>query len=64
MPWVPELKQCHYWLHGPKNSGKTTRTITAWKAAGCRLFMGPYNNDWAGFMPDWHDMVVFDEFKG
>lgn len=26
--------------------------------------MGPYNNDWTGFNPDYHDVIVFDEYKG
>lgn len=30
----------------------------------CRAYMGPYNNDWTGFNPEYHDVIVFDEYKG
>jgi hypothetical protein len=29
-----------------------------------RCFFVPYNNDWIGFDPDFHDVVVMDEYEG
>lgn len=56
-------KQCHLWIYGATNTGKSTWWKNK-KKEGLRVFMGPYNNDWNGFNPDSYDAIVFDGFKG
>lgn len=29
-----------------------------------RAYHAPYNGDWVGFNPEYHDVILFDEFKG
>lgn len=58
----PENKRCHYWIYGASNTGKSTLLAKVMKT--CRAYQGPYNGDWVGFNPSYHDVIVFDEFKG
>jgi hypothetical protein len=56
-------KQCHLWYYGERNTGKTYM-VEQLMAAGIRCYQGPYNNDWTGFDPEYHQVVFFDEFRG
>lgn len=56
-------KQCHLWYYGERNTGKTYM-IEQLIETGIRCYQGPYNNDWTGFDPEYHQVVFFDEFRG
>lgn len=56
-------KQCHLWFHGERNTGKTYM-IEKLMETGVRCYQGPYNNDWSGFDPEYHQVVFFDEYRG
>jgi len=62
-PFHPEEKQCHYWIHGEPNTGKST-ILSSWMKNGAKVFFGPYNNDWFGFNSKLHEIVVFDAYRG
>lgn len=58
----PTVKCRHKWIYGPPNTGKSTMLGEIMRT--CRAYLGPYNNDWTGFNPDYHDVIVFDEYHG
>lgn len=48
-------------IYGPPNTGKTT-LLNQWDSNFC--FQAPDNNDWSGFEPKFHKVIIFDEFHG
>jgi predicted AAA+ superfamily ATPase len=56
-------KKTHMWIRGPPNSGKSY-FIEQLIEKGIRCYQAPYNNDWTGFDPAYHQVVYADEFKG
>lgn len=61
--YKPDIKKCHLWLTGPPNCGKTF-FVEELIRLGVRCYQAPYNNDWTGFDPTYHEVVYCDEFKG
>ena len=48
------------WLYGDVNSGKSSYINKMEEERGARIYRAPYNNDWIGFEPAYHNFIVFD----
>jgi hypothetical protein len=51
------------WIYGPASSGKTYH-IEQLIDYGIKTYQMPYNDDWTGFDPTFHEIVYADEFIG
>lgn len=48
------------YIWGPPSTGKTSIFLPL----GPRVYWAPSNNDWNGLRPDFHHLILFDEFRG
>lgn len=56
-----KFKSPKLYIWGPPNTGKTS-LLTQYDERF--IFNAPDNNDWTGFDPQFHKLIVFDEFHG
>ncbi len=55
-----KFKTPSLYIWGPPDSGKTSMLL----GLGPRAFWAPMNNDWYGLDQNFHELIIFDEFRG